>query len=58
MPIRKRRDGVGNGIVKATVESAKFVYGNEHFLFEGQFGDGLADIPIIVNDLVYGISAA
>ena len=32
---RKSRDGVGNGIVEATVEGGKFVYGNGCFLFNG-----------------------
>src|SRR5580765_6967121 len=54
----KGQYGVGNSVVEATVESAKLVAGNESILFDGQVCDGLADVPIFVDNLVDAVSQA
>src|SRR5688572_33420568 len=50
-------DGVGNGFVEQPVENLKFTEGDRLIFFSCQLGDGLADIPVTVNDLVHGVSA-
>ena len=52
----KGRDGVGNRIVKAPVENAKLDRRDVLIPFAGQLGDGLAHIPILVDDLVDAIA--
>jgi hypothetical protein len=45
---RKSRDGVGNGVVEATVERAKFVYGNGGLLV-----GSLLSRDVILNSVAY-----
>ena len=47
------RHGIGDAIVEAAVESSKFVYFDRHLALECQIRDGLAEIAIVVNDLIH-----
>jgi hypothetical protein len=54
MPIRG--DGVGNGVVKQTVEGVKLSDGDWRMSFLCQLGNGLADISVTVHYLIDGES--
>ncbi len=46
------RDGIGNAIVEAAVESSKLIVVDRHATLKCQIRYGLAQIAIVVNDLV------
>ncbi len=50
--VRKFRDGIGDCVVEAAVQSSKFVYLDRRTVLECQFRYCLAEIAIVVNDLV------
>jgi hypothetical protein len=43
--------GTCDGVIKASVEGSKIVGANGSVLFQGQFGDGLTDISVVMHDL-------
>ncbi|MEJ8816073.1 hypothetical protein WKW77_33805 [Variovorax ureilyticus] len=47
-------DCVGNGIVEATVQRAKFIDGERGIEFNGEVCDGLAEVALVVHHLVDG----
>jgi len=47
------RDGIGDAIVETAVESSKLIDLDRHTPFECQIRYGLAQIAIVVNDLVH-----
>ena len=48
---RVHRDGARDRFVEASVERAEVISADRRVRFERQFGDGLTDITIVVNDL-------
>ena len=48
------RDGIGDRIVEAPVERVEVGRGDGRVLFDGQLGDGLAEISVVVDDLAHG----
>jgi hypothetical protein len=50
--------GIGDRVVEATVQGAKLVGGHERFLLDGHLGDGLADVPVVVDNLIHAVSLA
>ena len=48
-------DSVRDGVVQAPVQGSEFVDGEQHIPFERQVGDGLAEIPVVVDDLIHGV---
>ena len=47
-------DGIGYGVVEAFVESEKLIRRDRRLLLDGHLGNGLAEIPIIVDNLIHG----
>src|ERR1019366_10523249 len=55
--VGKFSDGIGDGVVQATVKCPKLVHLDRRVLFDCQIGDGLAQIAIIVNHEVDRVPA-
>ena len=51
--VRVLRDGLGDSIVETSVERSKFVYLNRRVALECQVRDGLAQIAVVMNHLIY-----
>ena len=47
-------DSASDGIVEAAVERVKLVYTNQYVFLVRQLGECLAQIPVVVNDLIDG----
>ena len=47
--------GIGNRLVQATVEGAKLVGGDFHVMFDGKVRQSLANIAVMVDNLVDAI---
>src|SRR5258708_7560506 len=54
----KLGDRAGDGVVEARIENAKLSYGNRRLFLDSQFGNSLAEIPVVVNNLVDSESLA
>jgi hypothetical protein len=50
-PAPELRDGIRDRIVEAPVERTEFCRGDGRVLLDGQVGYGLAEIPVVMNDL-------
>lgn len=50
----KLRARVSDGIVQAAIERAKFIDLGRGIAFDGEIGDGLAEVPVVMDDLVDG----
>ena len=48
-------DSVRDGVVQAPIQGSEFIDGERHIPFERQVGDGLAEIPVVVDDLIHGV---
>ncbi|MBG6077089.1 hypothetical protein IWX85_002933 [Polaromonas sp. CG_9.11] len=48
--------GIRNGIVQATVQGSVFVDAERRIPLEGQVGDGLAEVAIVMHDLVHTVA--
>ena len=51
--VRVLGDGLGDAIVETSVERSKFVYCDRRIALERQVRDGLAEIAVVMNDLIY-----
>jgi hypothetical protein len=51
----KLGDSVRDGVVQAPIQGSEFIDGERHIPFERQVGDGLAEIPVVVDDLIHGV---
>ena len=47
------RHSIGDAVVEAAVERSKFIYFDRRFDLECQIRDGLAQIAVVVNDLIH-----
>ena len=52
--VRKCGDGIGNRVVQAAVEGSKLVYRDRRLVHECEIRYGLAQVSIVVNNLVDG----
>src|SRR6185437_13381402 len=46
-------NGFGDAVIEAAIECSKLVYFNRRLAFERQIRNGLTQIAVIVNDLIY-----
>jgi hypothetical protein len=49
-------DGIRNGIVQAPIQRAEFFDGERRVTFERQVGDRLAEVSVVVHDLIDGVT--
>jgi hypothetical protein len=49
-------DGIGDGVVQASVEGAEFIHLDPGVPFERQIGDRLAGVPVVVHQFFNGIA--
>src|SRR5689334_11038099 len=54
--IPERSHSVGNGLVEASIERSEFVRGDGRAFLNGQIGDRLAHVAVVVYDLIDGES--
>ena len=47
------RHCIGNRIVEASIESLEFVIGDQRVAFDRELRNGLAEIPVVMDDLVH-----
>jgi hypothetical protein len=52
----ERCHGIGDRVVEAPIERAKLFDAHRGALFRGQLGDGLAEVPVVTDDLIDGKS--
>ena len=52
---RELGDSIRDGVVQAPIQGSEFIDGERHIPFERQVGDGLAEITVVVDDLIHGV---
>jgi hypothetical protein len=48
-------DSVRDGVVQAPIQGSEFIDGERRISLERQVGDGLAEVTVVVDDLVHGV---
>src|SRR5258708_39837834 len=51
-------DGFGDGVVEAPVEGLELIRSDGRIRGRGELRDGLADLPVVVDDLTHGVVQA